>query len=282
MQSTEPTTSKPTRRVPGRPLRPAFGGLAVLFVAGVVTQVFLAGLGVLVDPAYFGWHTTFAHILEGIMLVMLVTGALGRIGWPGLGLTVLLFVTFATQYVFIHALSGPGRALHLVSAFVLFLLGLSLAKRGFSQHRPSESLTVATVARQQRANASLLAAIAVVAMVALTLVGVMAGGATATEVGMENATQPSVTAGDESAAGNAAGGSAQPDGADDAAGGAAAALGASVFRANCAGCHGPDGGGAVGPGIMPAFGGRLSDEQIAAVTAHVRSSWGNDFAAAPR
>ena len=72
--------------------------------------------------------------------------------------------------------------------------------------------------------------------------------------------------------------------------------GAAVFADNCAGCHGADGGGGVGPALaggavveslpdeadqvaviaggrggMPAFGGRLSDEEIQAVTAYTRN-----------
>lgn len=90
------------------------------------------------------------------------------------------------------------------------------------------------------------------------------------------------------------------------------ALGAQVYGANCARCHGGDGGGTPGlypplkgsprvvnadftehvrvvlyglqgeeiggakySGKMPPFGDLLSDEEIAAVVAHERSSWGN-------
>ncbi len=69
----------------------------------------------------------------------------------------------------------------------------------------------------------------------------------------------------------------------------------------CAGCHGNEGQGVVGPplagnqrlqdteyvinqilhggGGMPAFKIQLSDEQIAVVATHERTSWGNDFGA---
>ena len=76
--------------------------------------------------------------------------------------------------------------------------------------------------------------------------------------------------------------------------------GEQVYAANCAACHGPEGqGGAAFPalagsefltgdptqaiqvvlhgrGIMPAFGGTLSNEQIAAVLSYERNSWGNE------
>lgn len=76
--------------------------------------------------------------------------------------------------------------------------------------------------------------------------------------------------------------------------------GQQVFTANCATCHGPEGqGGGIFPalagsefltgdpiqaaqvvlhgrGAMPAFGGTLSNEQIAAVLSYERNSWGNE------
>lgn len=102
--------------------------LAGLFAAGIVVQVFFAGLGVLVDPGYFSWHTTFAHLLEPLLLAMLVTGAIGRIGWRVSGLTVLTLVLFLLQYVFIHAFQGAPRALHVVNALALFWLALYVAR----------------------------------------------------------------------------------------------------------------------------------------------------------
>jgi mono/diheme cytochrome c family protein len=70
---------------------------------------------------------------------------------------------------------------------------------------------------------------------------------------------------------------------------------------NCFVCHGQQGFGGIGPafrndpfllltefvacqillgrGAMPAFGGKLDDNQIAAVASYVRNSWGNHFGA---
>jgi mono/diheme cytochrome c family protein len=75
--------------------------------------------------------------------------------------------------------------------------------------------------------------------------------------------------------------------------------GPELFQQNCAVCHGNTGEGGVGPALagnqvledssavidqvlhggggMPAFGDRLSDEQVAAVLTHERNNWGNDF-----
>ena len=76
-------------------------------------------------------------------------------------------------------------------------------------------------------------------------------------------------------------------------------LGAPKFAANCAMCHGAGGQGGAGAvlagnesladasfvantlihgfGYMPAFGNRLSDEDIVQIGTYIRNSWGNDF-----
>lgn len=80
--------------------------------------------------------------------------------------------------------------------------------------------------------------------------------------------------------------------------------GKDIYNAICAGCHMPEGQGAVGAGMypalannenlesagypiyliihgqkaMPALGGVLSDEQIAAVVGYIRTNFGNSYA----
>jgi mono/diheme cytochrome c family protein len=80
----------------------------------------------------------------------------------------------------------------------------------------------------------------------------------------------------------------------------AADSGEKIFmQNNCFVCHGQQGFGGIGPafrndpfllltefvacqillgrGVMPPFGGKLNDHQIAAVASYVRNSWGNHF-----
>lgn len=75
--------------------------------------------------------------------------------------------------------------------------------------------------------------------------------------------------------------------------------GRQVYGANCAVCHGQNGGGGEGPALasnrklidnehvvdqilyggyfMPAFKDQLSDREVATVATYIRNSWGNDF-----
>lgn len=83
--------------------------------------------------------------------------------------------------------------------------------------------------------------------------------------------------------------------------------GEAIFRAVCAGCHMPDGRGAIGAGIypsladdprlavfgypigvvlkgqkaMPPFGHALTNEQVVAVVTYIRTHFGNSFSDAP-
>ena len=51
----------------------ALTALAALVCSAVVTQVFLAGLGLLVDPSYLAWHSSFVHLIELAVFVMSAT-----------------------------------------------------------------------------------------------------------------------------------------------------------------------------------------------------------------
>lgn len=245
-----------------RPAALALTALAALVCSAIVTQVFLAGLGLLVDPGYLAWHTGFVHLIELAVLVMAVVAVFTRRGLGLAGLSLVTLVLIGTQYALIHGVSGPWRALHAVNAFVLFGVSWTIARR---------AANLASTAAGTRASTGVGLAVLVLSGLSVFVAGTLPHGSAA---GQSPATATDSTTVPE-----------------------ASPLGADVFAQTCSGCHGANGQGGVGPrlagnddlkdrsfvekrvregdGIMPAFDGRLSEEQIEAVVDHVRSSWGN-------
>jgi mono/diheme cytochrome c family protein len=254
--------------VPDRPgynegLRWAFLVLTALFTAGIVVQVFLAGLGLLVNPDYYSWHTKFTHLLEVILLGMLLTAGFGRFGWGRIGMTVALFLLSGLQYAFINA-QGSGRALHLVNALLIFWIGMQLLKSAWlALRRPAPGTRAAgPESRVDRLAPGLL--VLLISAGTLALVG---------ELVMVEPAGTNAVAADRP--------------------------GTSLYVRDCASCHGSNGAGASGPalaedpaladtslvigtilngqGTMPAWRDRLTDEEIADVSSLIRNSWGNHF-----
>lgn len=106
---------------------------ALMSAAGVVAQVFLAGAGVLVDPAYFGGHRALAHAIELLLLVLLLTGLVTGLPWRVQRIGALLLGLMVLQYVFLYAMPAAGlpilRALHAVNALAMFGAALGLVRR---------------------------------------------------------------------------------------------------------------------------------------------------------
>ncbi len=255
--------------------------LAGLFAAGIVCQVFFAGLGVLVDPSYFGWHTTFAHFLELTLLALPVVGLFGRVGWRSFGLNALLVILFGMQYVFMYGLQGPLKALHVVNALALFWLALQLsqqARRLTQTTRVSERAYTSSGGKAS-VGRSVAGGIAIL-LGAVVLFGVIF----------------------DNGPGFISSGSVSPEGEPsevDVGTSIDSATGYQLYVQNCAGCHGQAGEGGSGPALvgnealtddsavveqilnggggMPAWQNRLSDEEVAAVATHVRTNWGNDY-----
>jgi hypothetical protein len=112
-------------------VRLAFIGVAWLFLACVVVQVFLAGLGVFGGAQNFSLHRQFGYLFGWLTLVLLLLALVGRLGRRWIGLTVLLLVLFALQSVFV-ALRGvmpEAAALHPVNALAIFAVSLHVASR---------------------------------------------------------------------------------------------------------------------------------------------------------
>jgi hypothetical protein len=104
-------------------------GAAWLLVAGLLVQVFLAGLGVFADESAFSTHRDFGHILEVLPVVLLITALVAGYGrWRalvGLGLLGLLFLQ--TILVLQRGSSDIVAALHPVNGFLVLLAAVWVA-----------------------------------------------------------------------------------------------------------------------------------------------------------
>ncbi len=117
---------------------------AWLFVAGVVVQVFLAGMVVV---AYrMGWtnHISLGHSLAVPLLLMLVSQYPGRFPGRMKGLTWLLFGVYVLQadiIIFLRSQVPVISAFHPVLALVDFALGLVLARAAWPLTRQAQAPT---------------------------------------------------------------------------------------------------------------------------------------------
>ena len=106
-----------------------YGAALVLFLAGIGFQAFLAGLSLFDDPRKWAVHTEYGWtVAHGVPLLIIIFGALGRIGWRR-GAWVAALVVSAAIQPFLPGLkdSTPlAAALHPVNALVLFGLTVRL------------------------------------------------------------------------------------------------------------------------------------------------------------
>jgi hypothetical membrane protein len=111
------------------------------FVACLVAQVFLAGLGVFDDPTSFVTHRNFGYLIGWFVLVLLVAAIVGRLGRRQIGLAALVLVLFAFQSVFVALRQTyPAiAALHPLNGFVILLVTIVIARDAWLARRLSFS-----------------------------------------------------------------------------------------------------------------------------------------------
>lgn len=104
--------------------------VAWLLVAGLATQIFLAGLGVFRGPQDFETHRDFGYMLELLPIVLLVVGLIGGLGRRPALLAVGIFALFMLQSVFVGLRSDAPEvaALHPVNGFLITFLAIVLAR----------------------------------------------------------------------------------------------------------------------------------------------------------
>jgi len=115
--------------------------VAWLLVAGLVIQVFLAGLGVFRDAASFETHKNFGYTLELLPLVLLVLGLIAGLGRRAALLAAAIFGLFLLQSVFVGLRTDAPEvaALHPVNGFLITILAIVLARDAWLGRRsPAE------------------------------------------------------------------------------------------------------------------------------------------------
>ena len=115
--------------------------VAWLLVAGLVTQIFLAGLGVFRGPADFPTHRDFGYMLELLPVILLVAGLLGGLGRRAALLAIGIFALFMLQSVFVglRATAPEVAALHPVNGFLITILAIVLARDAWAARRASSA-----------------------------------------------------------------------------------------------------------------------------------------------
>ena len=123
------TRTSPTRTGPGyRLARNAIAIVAWGFVAAVLVQVYLAGIGVFRQD--WELHRNFGHLLEIVSIVLLILLIVVRGSRLQIGLAALLIVLVVGQNIFIGLrTSNPElAALHPVNAVVILVASIVLAR----------------------------------------------------------------------------------------------------------------------------------------------------------
>jgi hypothetical protein len=120
--------------------RLAYAGLAWLFVAAVVIQVFLIGLGLFGDPAYRAAHIEFGYTGVGLAaFALLISAFVARPGRRAVGQAIGLFVLYIIQTLLPSARQAyPAiAALHPVNALLMFGLAINIARSATALVRQS-------------------------------------------------------------------------------------------------------------------------------------------------
>lgn len=123
-----------------RAARWAYAILAWAFVAGLVVQVFFAGLGLFAGARNLELHVNFGWLLHLAPLLILLAAALSRAGrrhWAW-ALALLVVVFFVPIFVLMRDSSPILAALHPVSALAAFWIATVVARQSLEVVRRTE------------------------------------------------------------------------------------------------------------------------------------------------
>jgi hypothetical protein len=108
--------------------RVLFFGLAVIYLAGVVVQFFLAGLGTF-GATSFDSHQAFGLILALLTLILLVLAVVGKVPRLLIGLAVVLLGLNVLQMFLARIDVDEIAALHVVNALAIVFVAYEIVQR---------------------------------------------------------------------------------------------------------------------------------------------------------
>jgi hypothetical protein len=108
--------------------RVLFFGLAVIYLAGVVVQFFLAGLGTF-GATSFDAHQAFGLVLALLTLILLVLAVVGKVPRLLIGLAVVLLGLNVLQMFLAQVDVEEVAALHVVNALAIVFVAYEIVQR---------------------------------------------------------------------------------------------------------------------------------------------------------
>ena len=108
--------------------------VAWAFVAGLVIQVFLAGRGVFENAERFKDHAGWGYTIGLLPLILLVLGAIGRLGRRQVIYGAALFGMFILQSILVAMRESQPTiaALHPVNGFAILLVAIFCAREAWA------------------------------------------------------------------------------------------------------------------------------------------------------
>ena len=136
--------------------RVVYQWLAWLFVACVVVQFFLAGLGVFAGAANFELHRTWGYTFGYLLFFMIAAALIGRMPRAAWAAPIGVIVLFALQSVLVaFRTDAPAiAALHPVNAVAIFTASLWIARSSAAWQRVPAPVQTSTASDPAGSEAS--------------------------------------------------------------------------------------------------------------------------------
>jgi uncharacterized protein DUF6220 len=126
--------------MPREPLTRVYGGVALLWAALVVLQVFFAGLGIF-GTSGFGTHEAFGYALHALTAFLLVLAIVGPRTGRDIGMAAGLLVLVTVQISLVDARGDAPAvaALHPVLAILAMGLAAHMGMHALREPRPARA-----------------------------------------------------------------------------------------------------------------------------------------------